>query len=82
MKTVKLGLGNFTLAEKISVVSPPHSAPIQRAIQEANVRGKFYDLCGGRKRRAVIILDDGKVLSSIRKPETIISELAEVDTHE
>lgn len=75
MKIVRIGMDNYTTAEKIDIVAKPGSSPIQRIVGEASARGKFFDLCGGKKRRSIIVLSDGKVLASMKTPKTIIEEM-------
>ena len=80
---IHIGFGNLVNTNKIIAVVSPESAPIKRLIQNAKEKGTAIDATCGRKTKAVLVMDDSRVVLSALLPETIgnrvQSERAEED---
>lgn len=72
MNLISIGLGNFVPYERISAIVAPDSAPVKRIVQEAKDKGICIDATYGRRTRAVLVLDNGKVVLSSIQPETLV----------
>ena len=68
---VNVGYGNFVNADKVVAVVSPESAPVRRLIQTARDEGTAVDVTQGRKTKAVILTESGRLLLSALLPETI-----------
>lgn len=77
MKLINIGFGNMVPAERIICVISPESAPIKRAIREADDRGKLINATYGRKMRAVIVTDSDHIVLSALQPETISNRICQ-----
>ena len=70
-RLIHIGFGNIVNTEKIIAVVSPDSAPIKRLVQAAKENGDAIDATQGRKTKAVLIMEGGKVVLSALLPETI-----------
>lgn len=68
---INIGFGNIVNTTKIIAVVSPDSAPIKRLVQAAKENGDAIDATQGRKTKAVLIMEGGKVVLSALLPETI-----------
>ena len=68
---VNVGYGNYVNADQVVAVVSPESAPVRRLIQTARDEGTAVDVTQGRKTKAVILTDSGRLLLSALLPETI-----------
>ena len=68
---INIGFGNIVNTSKIISVVSPESAPIKRLVQSAKENGNAIDATQGRKTKAVLIMEDTKVVLSALLPETI-----------
>ena len=68
---INIGFGNIVNTSKIISVVSPESAPIKRLVQSAKENGNAIDATQGRKTKAVLIMEDNKVVLSALLPETI-----------
>lgn len=64
MKFFDIGSGNIAAAERVLCVASAESAPIRRVIQDARDRGMLVDACGGKKCKAVLMMDSDHVVTS------------------
>ena len=71
MQLVNIGFGNIIAANKIVAIVSPDSAPIKRMVQDAKDAGTAIDATGGRKTRAVLIMDSGHIILAAVQPETV-----------
>lgn len=60
---------------RIICVISPESAPIKRAVREADERGKLINATYGRRTRAVIVTDSDHLILSALQPETIANRI-------
>lgn len=75
MQLINIGFGNLVMSERIVAIVSPESAPIKRMIQEAKDNKITIDATCGRKTRAVIITDTGKIILAAIQPETIATRI-------
>ena len=74
MQFVNIGYGNVVNSDKVYSIVSPDAAPVKRLIQQAKDKGTAIDATCGRKTKAVLVLDDLIVLSSLL-PETIAARM-------
>ncbi len=70
---IHIGFGNIVNREKLVAVVSPDSAPIKRMVQNAKDEGSAIDATQGRKTKAVLFMENDKVVLSALLPETILS---------
>jgi regulator of extracellular matrix RemA (YlzA/DUF370 family) len=86
LKLLNVGFGNIIPINEVVAIVSPASAPIKRLIQKAKEekglkheptgREKgLLDLTQGRKARAAVITDYGRIYLSSLQPETIVSRV-------
>ena len=68
---INIGFGNTVNAGKIIAIVSPDSAPIRRLIASAREDGRTVDATQGRKTKAVLIMENDRVILSALLPETI-----------
>ena len=74
MQFVNIGYGNVVNSDKVYSIVSPDAAPVKRLIQQAKDKGTAIDATCGRKTKAVLVMDDLIVLSSLL-PETIAARM-------
>ena len=77
LKPINVGFGNIVFANRVLGVFNPDSAPMKRLVSEARERAEVIDATQGRRTRAVIITDDGRVVLAAIQPETIAARVKE-----
>lgn len=70
-KLVNIGFGNVVNSEKFLAVVSPDAAPIKRLVTKAKEEGMVIDATQGRRTKAVVVLEGGRILLSALQPETI-----------
>ena len=68
---INIGFGNTVNSAKVMAGVSPDAAPVKRMIASAREAGVLIDATQGRKTKAVIVLDEGRILLSALQPETI-----------
>ena len=72
MKTLThIGFGNMVNSDKMIAVLQPDSAPVKRIVQHSKEQGIVVDATQGRKTKAVLLMEDNRIILSALKPETI-----------
>ena len=72
MKTLThIGFGNMVNSDKMIAVLQPDSAPVKRIVQHGKEQGIGVDATQGRKTKAVLLMEDNRIILSALKPETI-----------
>lgn len=66
-------------ANRIVAIVSNESAPIKRAVREAEDNGKLVNATYGRRTRAVVVSDSDHLILSALQPETIAARLNEED---
>ncbi len=70
-KPIRLGFGNSVNTEKIIAIVSPESAPIKRLVQRAKEEGTVIDATQGRKTKAVLVMENNRIVLSALLPKTI-----------
>ncbi|MCC6095735.1 MAG: DUF370 domain-containing protein [Eubacterium sp.] len=68
---MNIGFGNAVNTDKVFAVVSPVAAPVKRLVAHARENGMLIDASQGRKTKAVLVLEDGRILLSALQPETI-----------
>ena len=68
---INIGFGNTVNASKIIAIVSPDSAPIRRLVSKAKEDGRTVDATQGRKTKAVLIMENDRIILSALLPETI-----------
>ena len=68
---INVGFGNTVNAGKIIAIVSPDSAPVKRMVSRAKEDGRAVDATQGRKTKAVIIMENDRIILSALLPETI-----------
>ncbi len=76
-KLINIGFGNVVNTGKIIAVVSPDSAPIKRLVQKAKEGGFAIDATQGRKTKAVLVMEDNRIVLSALLPETIAGRARE-----
>ena len=71
IKLIHIGFGNIVNAEKIIAVVSPESAPVKRLVARAREDGRTIDATQGRRTKAVIVMENDRIVLSALLPETI-----------
>lgn len=74
---INVGTNSFVKISEIETISPPESAPIKRAINQAKDEGKCIEVTYGKRVKSVIILKSGKIVLSAVLPQTLAQRIAE-----
>ena len=70
---IHIGFGNIVSTDKIIAVVSPDSAPIKRVVQSAKDTGTAIDATQGRKTKAILFMENDRIVLSALLPETIFS---------
>ncbi len=62
-------------ANRIEAILIPGSASAKRLIKAAKERQLYFDLTSGRTTKALILLDDGKLIGCALTPRTIAARI-------
>ncbi len=68
---IHIGFGNIISADKIVAIMSPDSAPMKRLVSRARESGTAIDATQGRRTKAVIIMENDRIVLSALLPETI-----------
>lgn len=71
IRFINIGFGNTVNAGKIIAIVSPDSAPIKRLVSRAKADGRTVDATQGRKTKAVLIMENDRIVLSALLPETI-----------
>ncbi len=79
-RLIHVGFGNIVNASKIIAIVSPDSAPVKRLVSHAKEDGRTIDATQGRKTKAVIVMENDRIVLSALLPETIRGRAqAEID---
>ncbi len=70
-RLIHIGFGNIVNTGKIIAIVSPESAPIKRLVQRAKEEGTAIDATQGRKTKAVLVMEQNRIVLSALLPETI-----------
>ena len=80
MKTLThIGFGNMVNSDKMIAVLQPDSAPVKRIVQHGKEQGIVVDATQGRKTKAVLLMEDNRIILSALKPETIAQKSRDIN---
>lgn len=82
MKLINIGFGNLVSSDKIITIVSPDSAPVKRMIKIAKEANKLIDASGGRKTRAVIVMESDHIILSYLTLEMCQDRLLKEETDE
>ena len=68
---VNIGFGNMINADKIVAMITPDSAPAKRMVQKAKEESRLIDATQGRRTRAVIFMENDRIVLSALLPDTL-----------
>ena len=68
---INIGFGNTVNAGKIIAIVSPDSAPIRRLVANARENGRTVNATQGRKTKAVLVMENDRIILSALLPETI-----------
>lgn len=74
---LSIGGENYVNPLRLLAIVAADSAPARRLIQEARERQALVDASGGRKTRALLIMDSEHVIASALSPTELQERLAE-----
>jgi regulator of extracellular matrix RemA (YlzA/DUF370 family) len=66
-----VGFRNFIALNRVIAIVSTGSAPIQRLVREGKRKGAVIDITSGRRTKAAILMDDGRIVLAAITPETI-----------
>ena len=72
---VHVGFGNVITANRIEAILVPTSANARRLTKAAKEKKTYFDLTSGRTTKALIMMDDGKVIGCALTPRTIAERI-------
>lgn len=81
-RLIHIGFGNIVNTGKIIAIVSPDSAPIKRMVQKAKEDGLAIDATQGRKTKAVLVMENNRVVLSALLPETIAGRAQIFDFHD
>ncbi len=70
-RLIHIGFGNIVNAAKIIAIVSPDSAPVKRLVARAREDGRTIDATQGRRTKAVIVMENDRIVLSALLPETI-----------
>ncbi len=70
-----VGFGNDLAAQRVRTVLSPLTAPAKRLVQAAGEHGLLIDMTGGRRTRAVIVMEQGYLALVALTPEALLDRL-------
>lgn len=70
-RLIHIGFGNIVNTGKIIAIVSPESAPVKRMVQKAREDGTAIDATQGRKTKAVLVMENSRIVLSALLPETI-----------
>ena len=68
---IHVGFGNYLAMNKVLAIVTPGSAPIQRMVREGKKKGIIIDITSGRRTKAAVFTDAGKILLVAITPEAL-----------
>ncbi|MEZ4502783.1 MAG: DUF370 domain-containing protein [Dehalococcoidia bacterium] len=77
---VHVGFDNHLALNRVVAVASPTSAPMKRLVARCKTDNRAIDLTAGRRTKAVIVLDDDRVVLVAITPETFASRASNVSS--
>jgi hypothetical protein len=73
---VHVGFGNFVSVNKVLAIVTTGSAPIQRMIREGKKKQTIIDITSGRRTKAALFTDEGRIILVAITPEALAGRVA------
>ena len=73
---VHVGFGNFVSVNKVLAIVTTGSAPIQRMIREGKKKTTIIDITSGRRTKAALFTDEGRIILVAITPEALAGRVA------
>lgn len=73
---VHVGFGNFVSVNKVLAIVTTGSAPIQRMIREGKKKATIIDITSGRRTKAALFTDEGRIILVAITPEALAGRVA------
>lgn len=70
---LELGFGFVANMARVTCIMPFIGKTSQRLYRECRDTGYYYDATRGRAKKSLVVLDNGYIIGSAYKPETIVS---------
>lgn len=77
MKFINIGYSNSVNTSKIIAVNNVKSRAVTRKIKEAKTKELIIDSTEGKRTNAAIFLEDGYIILSVYKAETLLKKINE-----
>ena len=71
MKFISIGNGNMVAAHRVISIVSPDSAPVRRLVSKAKEDGRTVDATQGRKTKAVLIMENDRIILQKYEPACI-----------
>ena len=69
---VNIGFGNVVNFDQVTAIINPDSAPAKRLVQRAKEEERLIDATQGRRTKAVMIMENNKIVLSSLQPDTLV----------
>ena len=84
---VHVGFGAIVATDRILAIVSPDSEPLRRLIATARQEGNLIDATHGRRTKALLVFDNGQLMTAALHPETLSQRIGggtagETDTQE
>ncbi len=80
---IPIGYGNYIAKSRLIAVVTSDSAPARRLVQDARERFALIDATGGKKTRAVLVMDSDHVVLSALTPDALkLDQPSMEDSHD
>ena len=78
LKFISVGGGNVVCCTKISIILPTGTRFSEKLLREAKNTNRFMPLTNGKKARSLLIMDNGLVITSRIRADTLYKRLNEM----
>lgn len=72
---IHLGFNNIVAINNVIAIVAPNSAPAKRLLHEGKAKGLVIDVTNGRRTKAMLIMNNGCIVTAAITPETIASRV-------
>lgn len=74
---IHVGFSNHLATDHVIAIAAPNSAPVRRLVQESRTKGTMIDMTSGRRTKAVLFMDDGRIILAAITPETVAARASD-----
>jgi regulator of extracellular matrix RemA (YlzA/DUF370 family) len=72
---INVGFGTIVATHRMLAIVSPDSEPLRRLIAAARQEGRLIDATHGRRTKALLIFDNGHLMTAALHPETLLLRL-------